>query len=401
MSSATMTGTTALALSSCLLLAASGVGCGGEPPADLEEAVDTATHELGYHDSSPHQNPYPNPHPDQNNPRVRKNVKDLTHKERKTLVKAFHALKNVPSPYDPSLSYYDQFVAWHIMLHDCVPGHHMQMAHGGPMYLPWHREYVLLLENAMRDTIGKNVTIPYWDFTDPESTDSTFANDLMGGDGDPGDGYAVKTGPFQKGKWTLNVNPVGIPYGPSAFEYLTRRFGDGTLGNRLPYPEEVAEALTKPLYDVAPFSPASDITQSFRNYLEGFRGGSSMTCVPQPDGTGIMAVTIIDPQNSAVLHNAVHRWVGGRLPNNAEGQLVFGTMMTPTSPNDPVFFLLHSNIDRIWAEWQETHGVNSYEPVSGVPHNSVDDVMMPFADYGITATPASVADISALGYSYQ
>ena len=42
------------------------------------------------------------------------------------------------------------------------------------------------------------------------------------------------------------------------------------------------------------------------------------------------------------MHNLVHRWVGG-------------SMGPGTSPNDPVFFLHHCNVDRIWvslAHWE-------------------------------------------------
>jgi tyrosinase len=70
------------------------------------------------------------------------------------------------------------------------------------------------------------------------------------------------------------------------------------------------------------------------------------------------------------------------------------------SPNDPVFFLLHSNIDRLWARWQEAHGTDSYQPASGVEHNSLHDVMRPFEQTGESPTAADVADIRALGYSY-
>ncbi|KAK3083189.1 hypothetical protein FSP39_016368 [Pinctada imbricata] len=34
-------------------------------------------------------------------------------------------------------------------------------AHGGPAFLPWHRVYLLILENALR-RIDPSVTIPYW-----------------------------------------------------------------------------------------------------------------------------------------------------------------------------------------------------------------------------------------------
>jgi tyrosinase len=42
-------------------------------------------------------------------------------------------------------------------------------------------------------------------------------------------------------------------------------------------------------------------------------------------------------------HNTVHMWVGG-------------TMQNPMiSPRDPIFWLHHANVDRIWAQWQEKH----------------------------------------------
>src|SRR5215207_9625481 len=84
-------------------------------------------------------------------PRIRKNVKELTKRERQEFVQAIHALKKVRSPYDPSLSYYDQFVTWHRDMFNCDPmtGGAMTMAHGGAMFLPWHREFTLLFENAL------------------------------------------------------------------------------------------------------------------------------------------------------------------------------------------------------------------------------------------------------------
>ena len=39
--------------------------------------------------------------------------------------------------------------------------------------------------------------------------------------------------------------------------------------------------------------------------------------------------------------------------------------MTTTSPNDPIFFLHHANIDRIWAAWQSVRGYDVYQPSAG------------------------------------
>jgi tyrosinase len=53
--------------------------------------------------------------------------------------------------------------------------------------------------------------------------------------------------------------------------------------------------------------------------------------------------------NPPAMHNRVHVWVGG-------------DMSPASSPNDPVFFLNHCNVDRLWADWQQNHGNASYLP---------------------------------------
>jgi tyrosinase len=334
--------------------------------------------------------------------RVRKNLKALTAQERRDFVEAVLALKSAPSPFDPELNYYDQFVAWHLSLYPCGMGHEMMRAHGGPMFPPWHRLFLLRFENALREVSGKPITVPYWDWTDPASTPVVFAEDFMGGDGDPNDGFAVTTGPFRKGLWSLRVQPIGLQWSASATPYLTRRFGSLPGFTSLPTPADVSFVLDRPRYDVAPYDATSDPNLSFRNALEGFwqRVGPAtvsaglMACGPD----GVM-MTATGPG----MHNLVHAWVGGLLGMTPRGPKA-GTMSLPTSVNDPLFFLHHSNIDRLWAEWQEEHGVDSYEPAScegllklGCRANTRTDRMHP----PFEATPADVADIRALGYRYE
>jgi len=127
----------------------------------------------------------------------------------------------------------------------------------------------------------------------------------------------------------------------------------------LPTPQDVTATLGVTPYDNPPWNVGS---QGFRNNLEGFIGPG--------------------------MHNAAHMWVGG-------------SMMPATSPNDPVFFLHHANVDRIWANWQRQwfkSGKDDYLPVSGGPtgHNLTDG-MFP---WGAPSTPDSVLDTFALGYWY-
>jgi len=37
-------------------------------------------------------------------------------------------------------------------------------------------------------------------------------------------------------------------------------------------------------------------------------------------------------------------------------------MLPGTSPNDPLFFLNHCNVDRLWANWQATASTPDYAP---------------------------------------
>jgi tyrosinase len=323
-------------------------------------------------------------------PRVRKNIRNLTNNERKDYVDAVLKLKKTKSPYDDSLSYYDQFVAWHVTLNLCEFGQPlpMQMGHGSPIFLPWHRVFTLLFETALRQVSGKSITVPYWEWVTTPDHDKAvvFADDFMGGAGDPMDNYAVKTGPFRKGKWKLKVDPPGTRWAPYATNYLTRYLGMTPFP--LPTQADVDLMMSTTVYDIPPYDHTSTFGASFRNTLEGNRGdGPPLTMECTEDGT--MPI----PIGGSALHNGIHAWVGGPFTN--------GTMVLPTSPSDPVFFLHHSQVDRLWANWQEQHGVDTYEPQSGDPHIDENAVMMPFDHYGINVTPAKVADIKKLGYRYQ
>jgi hypothetical protein len=102
----------------------------------------------------------------------------------------------------------------------------------------------------------------------------------------------------------------------------------------------------------------------------------------------------LEERESSVLHNRVHPWVGG-----PDGDMT----SVPIAVNDPVFFLHHCNIDRIWATWQtknpnELSPSTSTYPASGARRGTnLNDPMNPWLS---TVTPASMLDYRPL-YSYQ
>ena len=98
-------------------------------------------------------------------------------------------------------------------------------------------------------------------------------------------------------------------------------------------------------------------------------------------------------QCETALHNLTQRYVGG-------------TMDSMTAPNDPLFFLHHANIDRLYAVWQGLHQASAhYLPVTGGQqgHNLNDALIFHTtgtAPFQTSATPASVMNHHALGYQY-
>jgi len=78
-----------------------------------------------------------------------------------------------------------------------------------------------------------------------------------------------------------------------------------------------------------------------------------------------------------------------------------GNMAQNTSPNDPIFWIHHANIDRMWSSWMKRQG-QKYLPVSGGPQGAnLNDVMEPFSirkDW--FKTPASVMSEEKMGYRY-
>ena len=87
----------------------------------------------------------------------------------------------------------------------------------------------------------------------------------------------------------------------------------------------------------------------------------------------------------ATPHNGVHNWMGGN-------------MATMLSPRDPLFYLHHSNCDRIWANWIALGNGNTADPLwqNFVFTNN-------FARPNKTLYSVAVKDVldlSILGYQY-
>ncbi|HTK42018.1 MAG TPA: tyrosinase family protein [Gemmatimonadales bacterium] len=286
--------------------------------------------------------------------RMRRNVKNLSTGDKVKFVSAVLALKSKPSvlhPGDPMRSRYDDYPEVHMNAMMADAG----WAHRRPAFFPWHRVMLLAFEDDLV-SIDPSVTIPYWDWADAAS--NPLKPGFLGGDGDPADSDKVKNGPFAHdgpNAWTLVVKD-----NPADPDFLQRSFGTDPTAMSLPTWSDVFTALNIDHYDSYPWV----------NWSSGVR-------------------TNVESN----LHNLVHRYIAG-------------TMGGMTSPNDPVFWLHHCNIDRLWAVWQRIHpGASPYQPATGAAqgHNLMDAMIFSdgtTAPWGGTFTPSSVIDHHALGYQY-
>ncbi|MGF1427992.1 tyrosinase MelC2 [Kitasatospora sp. LaBMicrA B282] len=262
---------------------------------------------------------------------VRKNQATLTASEKRAFVNALLTLKQQGG--------YDTFVSTHNSFIMSDTDTSERTGHRSPSFLPWHRRFLLQFEQALQ-AVDASVTLPYWDWTADRTPDaSLWGPDLLGGDGRSSDGQ-VTTGPFAfaTGNWTLTV-------APDSRTYLARALG--AAGGDLPSKADVDTVLGLTPYDAAPFNSTSD---GFRNNVEGWVGPN--------------------------LHNRVHVWIGGQ-------------MSSGMSPNDPVFWLHHCFIDRLWAGWQARHPDQGYLPTD--PTQDVVALHQPMKPWN-DVTPADLLD---------
>lgn len=309
--------------------------------------------------------------------------------ERENLVHSILELKKKPSRAIPPAGFalpkptnrYDDFVMMH-MISFSRESPVAMIAHRSPTFLPWHRAYLRMFERELQKTKPeyKDVTIPYWDWTNPDK--SVWDDTLMGGDGREADGRVTEGSfAYDSGNWELYTAPMISPQ--YARPDLSRRFGlymeNGQASEiRLPTATQVDDALGTDPYDNPNWNNESE--PSFRNKLEGGYGEGQ-------------------------IHNIVHVWVGGMIIQN-DRITYSGAMSSGGSPNDPVFWLHHANIDRLWADWQleDSHwGLEyvGYEPKSSGPRGlNANDPMLPWSSNITPARVSNIYSIDTVGYNY-
>lgn len=269
---------------------------------------------------------------------------------------------------EQELSYYDLLVLWHVVAMSTPTGGPagLNAAHGGPVFLPWHRHFMILLDAWLQTVLDDpSAGVPYWDWAaDGELPTADQAQTPLWGVDGVGEAVGDVTqgavgrmrvrlwqDPSTRILWSVRPRPIRRAAGVSAAPF-----------DALPTKAAVDAALAEAVYDASPWGR---VAGGHRSLLEGW--------------------STSDAALNVDLHNLVHVWVGG-------------DMEPGTSPNDPVFFLNHCNVDRIWEAWMVAQG-RQYVPVAPdgpTGHRLADPLQTLFGD---VRSPEDVLDPSTW-YAY-
>lgn len=280
----------------------------------------------------------------------------------------------------------------------------------GHRLLPWHRAFILEAEQMLRAALRERnrqegrdpreadgLFIPYWDMTHDQTLPAWVqAFQPQGGTarvppdlperhpqyGKPvGSRYNIEFGRwpgnnipyhrlpepaqvaailahddfdgFYRGvEIDTTINESALPAAQKGFETLQRTFPDNpslqtiaeTVLQGPPQPQEVRTALTQDREGALKVINAA--------LGVGYLGTVQITR-PQPDREVLTAVKDVHAAATLAPHVLLHLWAGGVDPANPEvrGTVTYFNELTV----DPVFWMIHTELDRWWYTWEQSH----------------------------------------------
>jgi tyrosinase len=253
--------------------------------------------------------------------RIRKNADDLSDAERDRFLDALGDLNelNTNSGQRP----YALYQQIHNERGD-------RQEHGASGFLPWHRAFLLDLERKLQ-VLNPSLALPYWRFSEPAP--SLFSAGFMG----------VTRRPLQRPQFT-------------------------------------------PGHALAAWTTESDIVIRRRPAHAQFNPATTPAFPVNPNNGQPFFLLDEDETLDLGVQGAVASFNRGFdvMEGNPHGGVhtsFVGFLQSPsTATKDPLFFLLHCNIDRLWARWQVDHDrFNADDPLTypNVPRSIFDATRVP------------------------
>lgn len=266
---------------------------------------------------------------------VRQDFDAMAPADRKAFTDAINCLRSKPSnldqtKYPAAINRYADWAVVHV--------EHTPVVHLDGFFLAWHRMYIHLFHQDLKEQCGYTGQMPYWNW--PATADDLTGSNIFNGDeySMSGDGYftnddpyvlapgfsiphgsgggCIKSGPFVD--WTYTMTPIDIGY-------LIN--GSGVPANAF---EKHESCLTRDLntfaaetwcnYTAVQLAVESPSRAAFDSALNGVFGGTQLG-----------------------IHSGAHFIVGPPASN------IF------VSAQDPIWYPLHTMLDRTYVSWQTRH----------------------------------------------
>jgi tyrosinase len=193
-------------------------------------------------------------------------------------------------------------------IHGSSPNAYHFCPHGNWYFLPWHRAYTLTYERFIRSlTKNDDFALPFWDWTHNPTMPEVFLTPTT----PDGKKNALYVNDQDFGQSWKRTWPPAQPMPP---QYVGQPILDDILGST----------------DYEEFGTSRP------------RGQNNL------DPKWVTTRTGAQGTLERLPHNMVHNSIGGWMPS-------------ALSPRDPIFFMHHCNIDRIWAVWNSLGNANSSE----------------------------------------
>lgn len=249
--------------------------------------------------------------------------------------------------------------------------HFMDCPHGNWWFYVWHRGYLGFLEQTVREISGNpDFAFPYWDWTRlPQIPDQMFDGALT----PVSDAFRPYTRDL--GTFTAYIKPAIQAYwnslsaaqrqqldlrGYPSFDVLWNGVTGYDPNTGKIVPGNQAFAATDRARYLSPSNPKLDPKTAAACSARVIVAGLAPTLYYSPNVVGSFTSSKTPSHNTmpggstkfSVLegqpHNLVHNYTGGVGPWDPGP---YGNMTNFLSPVDPVFFLHHSNMDRLWDVW--------------------------------------------------
>jgi tyrosinase len=231
--------------------------------------------------------------------------------------------------------------------------HLFDCPHQNWWFLAWHRAYIGWLEAIIREFSGDTeFALPYWDWTKTPRVPAAMFDDVL----DPNNAAFIPTFDAFKAQFDAPVTALWATFSPAQQDVLTQRGLSSTADfwsvvaaapAGMFFEQPAARGLTAGSPDLDRTTKATVAPATVRSALRtaSFAGSESGT-----DAAGFASAKASshnDQSREGILesqpHDNVHGAMGGAAGN--------AFMVSFLSPVDPIFFLHHGNLDRLWDVW--------------------------------------------------